>query len=115
MQERRRFVRIPENLQISYEIMPSVKSGAFITKNISQGGIRFFVHDLIPKNSLLKIKLTIKNIPFSFDAMVKLIWIREEPQSERYEIGVEFVNLPKKSAKTLIAYIKDILEVSHRA
>jgi len=110
MQERRKFFRIPESSQISYEIIPSVKRRYFIAKDISQGGIRFFVHDFIPKNSLLKIRLTLKKISFSFEAVVKLIWIREEPRSERYEIGVEFLNLPKKAAESLIAYIKNILE-----
>ena len=109
MQERRRFVRIPENSQISYEIIPRPKVGDFFTKDIGQGGIRFFVHEFIPKNSLLKIRLTLKKISFSFETVVKLVWIREDARADRYEVGVEFTNIPNKAAENLMTYIKNIL------
>jgi len=112
MQERRKFIRVPDNSQISYEIMPRPKVGGFFTRDISQGGIRFFVHEFIPKNSLLKIRLTLKKISFSFEAVVKLVWVREDARADRYEVGVEFINIPKKAADNLISYIKNVLTVS---
>lgn len=109
MVERRRYVRIPESSQISYEVIPEAKIKNYITKDISQGGIRFFVHEFIPKNTLLKIRLTLKNLTFSFEAVVKLVWIREMSRSDKYEIGVEFINIPKKATEYLIDYIKTFL------
>lgn len=109
MEERRRYVRIPESSQISYEVMPNVKTRDYITRDISQGGIRFFVHEFIPKNSLLKIRLTLEKVTFSFEAVVKLVWIKEAPRSDNYEIGVEFINIPKKATEYLIGYIKTFL------
>jgi len=114
MIERRRYVRIPESSQISYEVMPSIKIKDNITKDISEGGIRFFVDEFIPKNSLLKIRLTIEKITFSFEAVVKLIWIREVPRTDRYEIGVEFINMPKKATEYFIDYIKTSLGLENR-
>ena len=111
MQERRRFIRVPDNSQISYEVISRPKIGDFFTKDISQGGIRFFVHEFIPKNALLKIRLTLKKLSFSFEAVVKLVWIREDPHSDRHEIGVEFINLPKKATEYLIDYIRNILSI----
>ncbi len=111
MRERRRFVRIPESSSISYRIMPNIKTGDYLTKDISQGGIRFFVHNFIPRGSLLKIRLNLKNISFSFEAMVRAVWIIEEPRSERYEVGVEFINISDEATKHLINYIKDILGI----
>jgi c-di-GMP-binding flagellar brake protein YcgR len=111
MKERRRFVRIPESSSISYRIMPNIKTGDYLTRDIGQGGIRFFVHDFVPKGSLLKIRLTIKNISFSFEALVRVVWIIEEPRSERHEVGVEFVNISDEATKHLIDYIKDILGI----
>lgn len=112
MLERRRFVRVPEDSQISYEILSDTKSGDFITKDISQGGIRFLVHEFIPKDSLLKIRLTLQKITFSFEAIARIVWIREDPRNERYEVGVEFTNISKKATERLIDYIKAILEIS---
>lgn len=109
MVERRRFVRIPEDLPISYEVYPIIKTEKFLTRNISQGGICFFVHKFIPKDSTLKIKLTLSKISFYFEAIARLAWIKKVPHSERYEIGVEFINISKEAAKHLIAYITDIV------
>lgn len=113
MQERRRFVRITEDSPISYEVLSDAKSGDFITKDISQAGIRFFVHDFIPKGTLIKIRLILKKITFSFEAIVRVVWIEEDFRNDRYEIGVEFVNISKQASEYLIKYIKDILEISN--
>jgi len=110
MIERRRFVRIPEDSAISYEVQPNTKIEEFLTRNISQGGICFFVHKFIPKDSHLKIKLSLKKISFYFEALVRLVWIKKDAHSERYEIGVEFINIPKEATEHLIAYITDIVE-----
>ncbi len=106
--ERRKFVRIPEHAEISYEIKPDSKTGSFLTRDISQGGIRFFVHEFIPEKTVLKIRLTLKKIFFSFEAFVKVMWITEDAFNDRYEIGVEFTDMPKPVAERLIAYINYI-------
>ena len=109
MLERRRFVRIPDDSTITYRVMPEAKSEDFFTRNISQGGISFLVHKFIPKNRQLKIKLQLKKVPFYFETIVKLVWIRKVAHSERYEIGVEFVSLPEKATELLIAYITNLI------
>ena len=110
MQERRRFVRIPESLSISYEVMNEPKTEAFVTKDIGQGGIRFLVSKFIPENTLLKVRPTFSKIHFSFEAVVRVVWIKEQPLRERFEIGVEFIDISKKAKEHLINYIKSITE-----
>ena len=110
MQERRRFARIPENSQINYEVPSDIKAKDFLTRDLSRGGIRFFAHEFISKDSLLKIRLTLEKIPFSFEAFVKVIWVREDASSQRYEAGAEFIDIPKRAGEYLTDYIKNILE-----
>ena len=110
MKERRKFIRISDRSQISYRVLPSEQSKRLITKNISQSGIRFLVHDFIPKDKLLEISLNIEKIHFSFTAIVKTRWFSKEHGSERYEIGVEFVNIPQKAAGHLVDYIRLAME-----
>ena len=112
MLERRKFIRIPENSQISYEILSELKAMDYIIKDISQGGVRFFVHEFIPRNSILKIKLTLAKTTFYFEALAKLVWIKEDALSERYEVGVEFVNIPRNATEHLIDYIRSVLKNS---
>ncbi|MGD9015294.1 MAG: PilZ domain-containing protein [Candidatus Omnitrophota bacterium] len=108
MRERRRFVRITESLKLSYEVMSQAMVRDSLTKDIGQGGIRFLSQEFIPKNSLLKIRLIIEKIPFSFETYAKVVWVRQESRRGRYEIGVEFTNISTDAAKQLIAYLTNI-------
>jgi len=106
MDERRKFIRVPEQAEISFKVLPNPKTAMFFTSDIGQGGIRFFVQECIPQNSLMEIRLTLKDIPFSFKAIVKVKWIKKEAYSDRYEIGVEFINIPQEASSHLIRYIQ---------
>jgi len=106
MQERRRYIRIPESLEITYRIASQSKSSEFITKDISQTGIRFFVHDFIPINSIVKVKIKIKKMPFSFEALTKVVWAKKDPYSNRYEVGARFSEIPQQALNHLIEYIR---------
>ena len=106
MQEKRKFVRIPESLKISYHTMPTTKIRDYLTKDIGQGGVRFFLHEFVPKGSLLKIKITFEKMHFSLEALVKVVWVKEDSFGQRYEAGVEFVEIPQEAVRYLIKYIK---------
>ena len=109
MGERRRYIRIPENLQIFYEVIPTDKVKECATKNISQGGIKFITDEFIPKDSHLKIKVNFYKTLFSFEALVKCVWVREMNYSEEYEIGVDFIDIPPDAVRYLINYIETFL------
>ena len=74
MEERRRYVRVPADAQVSYRVIPDVRIKEHLTKDISQGGIRFLVHESIPKGKSLKIRLVHPKHSFSFEALVKVAW-----------------------------------------
>jgi len=114
MQERRRYVRIPENSQISYEVIPAEKMKEHATKDIGQGGIRFFVHEFISKDSHLKIKLSFFKTLFSLEGLVRIAWIREVPYTEQYEVGVEFIDIPSKAVEYLKDYILAFLNAKKK-
>ena len=105
MHERRKFVRIPKHLQVSYKVLHSKETKMFFTANISESGMRFFVRENIPKDTLLEIKLNLDDICFSFEAVVKVMWSKKETYSDRYEVGVEFVNIPKEAQAHLNNFI----------
>ena len=110
MLEKRRFARIPDNSKISYQVMTTAKVGDYVTKDIGQGGVRFFLHEFVPKGSLLKIKITFEKMHFSLEALVKVVWVKEDSFGQRYEAGVEFVNIPPEASRYLMKYIKAFLE-----
>ncbi len=95
MIDKRKFIRIPQSLQIVYEISNNPKTQFFLTRNISQGGVSFYTHEFIPKATILKIRFSLPE--FSYDGFARVIWIREDVKDDRFEIGTEFMNMPKVS------------------
>ena len=110
MEERRKYVRIPEDARISYRCIPKTKMDEYKTKDISQGGIRFLVRELIPKGSYLNIRIALPGALGSLELMGKLVWIKSIPRSSEYEVGVQFVDMPAHAAQRLISYIKNFLK-----
>jgi len=108
MTEKKRYKRIPDDLPISYQVLPEAKTSNLLTRDISQGGIRFLIHDFVSKDSMMEIKINFKKIHYALVAMVQVCWVRKDPSGDRYEIGVEFVNLSKEAANHLIAYIDSV-------
>ena len=112
MKEKRRFIRIPEIAKIVYSISNDSKAGDFITRDLSLGGIRFFLHEFVPKGTVLKIKLTIEKTHFSFEALARVVWVVDDTCSQRFEVGAEFLELPAEATNYLVGYIKKCLKVS---
>jgi c-di-GMP-binding flagellar brake protein YcgR len=110
MEEKRRFIRIPERSPISYRVIPEPHIRHFLTRDISQGGVRFLVHGFIAKNNILQVRITFDKIDFSFETFVKRIWVRAQSKTNRYEIGAEFVNLSKQTGEFLLNYINSIFK-----
>ena len=94
MIERRKFIRIPQASEISYEIAGDPKTKSFLTKNVSQNGICFFVHEFIPVGTILKVRFSLKT--FSYEGFVKVVWCMEDTRDDRFEVGAGFINIPKK-------------------
>ncbi|MFH1190812.1 MAG: PilZ domain-containing protein [Candidatus Omnitrophota bacterium] len=109
--ERRKYLRVPESLRVVYEILPGVEVKEYLTKDISQRGLRFLTHEFISKGSCLKIQISFPKTLFSFEALVRCVWVREMPFSDDFEVGVEFIDLPLDILKHLISYIQDFLDV----
>lgn len=109
MNERRKFIRIPEKFEISYNVVPSTMLEQYITSDISQGGIRFLVHQFVPKNSHLKVKIIFGTANTTIEALVQVMWIGELPHNDSYEIGVRFIDIPPSAAEYLLGYIKSFV------
>ena len=105
MRERRRFLRIPESLPLTYELLLDQQIDGCITKDISREGVRFFIHKFVPKYSLLKIRIVLKKVSFSIEALVRVIWIRRAAKRQGYEVGAEYVSIAPEAVKRLSDYI----------
>lgn len=110
MREQRKFIRVPVNLQILYKTLSKTEFGNSFTKDISQGGVRFFVSEFIPKGSILKLRILLRRGMLFIEASAKVRWIKEKVGTGRYEAGVEFFNVSEESMEYLINYISNNLK-----
>jgi len=107
MREQRRFTRIPEHSPVSYRILSDTEAREVSARDISQEGISFYAHEPVSKNTLLIIKLTSEKTLLSFECFVRVKWVKEDKNSSKYNIGAEFINMPKEVTSRLIKYIKN--------
>lgn len=109
--EKRKYVRVPNKLQITYEVLSHRKIDEYVTKDISQGGVRFLAHEFIPTDSHLKISFTFKTY-INYHAFVKVVWVKEEKGTDDYEVGVEFVNMPLEAQEYLLEHIRECIALA---
>ena len=110
-QEKRRYLRVGEDDEISYSIISPFppeqarRSTRNLTSDLSTGGIRFRTDGFIPPKSVLKVQLTMKHERKAVEAIVRVAWVREVFGDERYELGAEFVSISQESLRFLRAYL----------
>lgn len=109
MQERRRYIRIPDKTEVSYKVVATKIPRDYMTRDISMGGIRFLAHNFIPKGSILNIKLKLSNPSSIFEALAKTVWVKEVPFSDQYEVGVQFIDIKSGDVSHLNGHIKIFL------
>lgn len=108
MINRRRHRRVMEYTSISYRLFSSPKPEHFLTRDISESGVRFLSYEFIIKDTILELTLNLTKIPFSFQTQAVVKWIRKDSTGERYEVGAEFLNIPQKAYQILVDYIATI-------
>ncbi|MBN3039537.1 MAG: PilZ domain-containing protein [Candidatus Omnitrophica bacterium] len=114
MEDRRRAKRVAEYVPVSYRIPPGPKIENFLTRDISTSGVRIFVKEFMNKGTVLELTISLKKIPYSFNTQGQVRWISKDPSGERYEAGVEFINIPKEAKEKLQFYIEEYLNVDLR-
>ena len=98
-EERRRFPRLSS--QVYYRIGKS-KSLRQRVSNISMGGVRIYSDERLEIDEEVELELFFPN-GSSGRGLARVVWIKELPPDSgaSYDVGLEFLNLPKEAAKEL--------------
>ncbi len=105
MLDRRQYIRIHEEDELTYAVLPAYKVQRKITADISQGGIRFISDAFIPVRAFLRLEITLRYAAKVIDVVAQVRWVRVVYDNERYEIGAQFIEIAKEDLSFLIAYI----------
>lgn len=109
--DRREFQRIDQDFALEYSVITQDEmegKAEFDTKvlNMSAGGILFSAKRTLPIGSFLDVTIHLPDC--QFHVIGRVVRAEKESCTERYMIGIQFVNLPKKVQDRLAAYLVDV-------
>lgn len=107
--EQRKFPRIDVSLPLSCHVLHSKDLFYTVSKDLSKGGLKAITYNFYPKNSSLRVSLNI--ISKIVNIRARVVWCNKERFSDRYSIGLEFIEVAPSDKKDLIEFLEK-LEVS---
>ncbi len=88
---RRQFPRFEFDKPVQYQSKEGADSHGALASDISIGGIKMTINDFVPLGSVLELGIHIAELDRQVVVKGKVVWIRENTYSERFDIGLEFV------------------------
>lgn len=104
--EKRRFQRMDSNLPLKYKNLKTatVPMGS-ITRDISEGGMRFKTNEFISLACRLVVEITLPMAPKPIKVISKVAWIRKLSSGEQYELGNQFLEISKEDRTLITDYV----------
>ena len=110
--EKRKFPRIGSRFPLKYKNLR--KAGeefrGTISKNVSEGGVRFRSDRFISLACRLVVELNLPALTKPIRAVSKIAWIRKLPVGDDYEVGNQFLEISRHDKETIRDFINGHLE-----
>ena len=105
--EKRQVPRINARLPLQFKDIqrPIETYSGTLTKNISEGGIRFISAEFLSIFTRLLLEVSIPSFSRPIKAISKVAWIRKVPRSNHYDVGVQFMDITEEDKRQLAAFI----------
>ena len=109
--EKRREPRREDELPVEIEILsdethPGPTSVLYAQiKDISAGGVKILTSVYIPLNTQVRLKITLSKIGESIGPIGNVVWGNRFENSDMYEMGIEFEQIPPDILCTLLEYV----------
>ncbi len=105
--ERRKFPRIECRTGVQYRHIhqPSAVFATSLTKDVSAGGVLCLVDQFHPRESRLLMQITVPGVPAPIRTIAQVVWIRKQPYGDRYDAGLQFVEMVPEDRAQIKAYV----------
>ncbi len=106
--EKRKFQRIASRFPLKYKDLrkSGEESRGTISKNLSEGGVRFRSDRFISLACRLVVELNLPALARPIRAVSKIAWIRKLPAGDDYEVGNQFLEISRDDKALIQDYIK---------
>ncbi len=101
--DKRRFERALTSFPLKYRDLRKAgeEPRGTVTKNVSEGGVRFRSDRFISLACRLVVELNIPSVDKPIKAVSKIAWIKKLPAGDDYEVGNQFLEI-SRSDKDII-------------
>jgi c-di-GMP-binding flagellar brake protein YcgR len=111
--ERRRFVRVPDDVPVRYTLPKTPdKLGIIKTRDISVGGICIVATEKLTPKLKLRLEIELNDSSSIIVAKGEVIWVSEDTESKNpegiryFNIGIEFIDIPYRDREKLSNFVK---------
>ncbi|NQT46737.1 MAG: PilZ domain-containing protein [Candidatus Omnitrophica bacterium] len=113
-EDKRRFPRIEFRMPVQYHNLKNPREGSIgsLTKNISEGGVKFVANEFLPLASRLVMEISLPTVPRPIKAIAKVAWVRKTAVAEQYEVGNQFLEISRDDKNHLTDYINRVFDSS---
>lgn len=110
--EKRRFERIPTSFPLKYRDLnrPETEFRGTVSKNVSEGGVRFRSDRFISLACRLVVELNLPRMAKPVRAVSKITWIKKLPAGDDYEVGNQFLEIAREDRDNIRDFVKEQLE-----
>jgi c-di-GMP-binding flagellar brake protein YcgR len=109
--EKRKHPRMKTHIPIRYRKMrdgAGAQGESSISKNLSEGGVRFRTGEFISMACRLILELDIPMLTRPVKAISKVAWIRKNDTGDEYEVGNQFLEMSKKDKELISEYVDSL-------
>ena len=109
--EKRKFPRITTHIPVKYRKLGESserKSASTITRNLSEGGVRFRAPEFVSRACRLILELDMPMFTKPVKAISKVAWIRKTVSGDDYDIGSRFLEISKADRELVSAYVNSL-------
>ena len=109
--EKRRSPRVATHIPVKYRKLSDsegVSRASVVTKNLSEGGVRFRAPEFISMACRLLVELDMPMFTKPIKAISKVAWIRKASSEDDYEIGNQFLEISKSDKELISEYVDSL-------
>nr|CAX68989.1 probable Type IV pilus assembly protein PilZ [uncultured bacterium] len=101
--EKRKYQRTQISLPVEAQVLSSKRYFHTVSKDISLVGIRIIMNEFIAHDNSLRLDVNLIDRVLPLKA--KLIWCNQERLSDRYVVGLEFVELDLETRDHIVQFL----------
>ena len=107
VKERRRYARINARVPLQFKDIqrPIETYSGTLTKDISEGGVRFTAGEFLSVFTRLLVEISMPSFSRPIKAISKVAWIQKQPRGTQYNVGLQFLDMTEEDKKHLASFI----------